>query len=76
MSSTASIQSGRLDLPKPGCDGAISRCRADSGRDIGMLGRKTASAVQEQEGRAIAGLEQLKLDAGDRDDFALQGTSS
>ena len=74
---SASIQSGRLERPKPGCDGAISRCRADSRRHVrDAPGAKPLRAVQEQDRRAFAGLEQFELDAGDGNDVPLQGTSS
>ena len=39
-----------------------------------MLGREALRAVQEQDRRAFAGLEQLKLDAGDSNDLSLQGS--
>ncbi len=61
MSSTASIQSGRLDVPNPGCDGAISRWRSDSGSDVRVFRREALRAVQEQDRRAFAGLVHLKL---------------
>ena len=41
-----------------------------------MLGREALRAVQEQNRRTFAGLEQLKLDAGYRNDLSLQGTPS
>src|SRR5271166_2666945 len=40
MSSHVSIQSGRVERPKPGCEGAISRCLADSKRTNGCSGSK------------------------------------
>ena len=41
-----------------------------------MLESEALGAVQEQDRWAITGLEQLQLDAGDRNDVTSQGTSS
>jgi hypothetical protein len=44
--------------------------------DERLLGIEAATIVQEQDRRTLAGLEQFKLDAGDRDGLPLQGTPS
>ena len=64
MSSMLSSQSGRLDLPKPGCDGAIRRRLADKRRDKRLPFGEAAGAVQEQHRRSLSGLEQLEIDVG------------
>ena len=50
MSSTLSSQSGRLDLPKPGCDGAMRRRRAANGGTKGCAGSKPLAPCSHSSG--------------------------
>ena len=77
MSSTLSSQSGRVDLPKPGCDGATKRRFSDSGATNGCCWTETAAAMQEQNGtRPLTGIEQFKLDVCDFQHCRLHANAS
>ena len=76
MSSTESIQSGRLDRPEAGMRRRDQPMARGQRSDVRMLGREALRAVQEQNWRTFAGLEHLKLDAGYSNDLSLQGSPS
>ena len=67
MSSTLSSQSGSDDLPKPGCDGAITRRSFASKLEKRQVEADAAAAVQIEDRRALPALEHVKLDTRDRD---------
>ena len=66
MSSMLSSQSGSDDFPKPGCDGAIDAPLLGDEIEKGQVAADAAAAVQVEQWRALPALEQLKLDAGNR----------
>ena len=62
MSSTLSSQSGSADLPKPGCDGAITRRSLRKQIDEWGIASDAGAAVQIENGRALPAFEHVKLD--------------
>ena len=72
MSSMLSSQSGRLDRPKPGCDGTIRRRLRRQQRDELFLRTEALAAVQPEQRCALPGLEQFEVDSRDLDCCCLQ----